>query len=191
MRNIRDWNKKGEDLSTSEIVGIVLFFIIAFIIIAAVWMIIKNIGIGQENRNVNSVLENLQDRINSVQEGNKLSVQLTGPCKEKDCEWFIASWSQNNANKPASCGLNSCICLCKGDFKSDMVKSLCEAEGVCKNVNIVSVISSSEIDKEVVRAPEAGGNTFEIVKIGTIPLQSNYIEVNIEKKNGVVTLTKI
>lgn len=124
-------NKKAElknDVLTTiiAVVGLVIVFFAAW----QLWSAYTN----QEERNAQTIINNLEGKINALEEGQfgKVVVRILPG-------WVIAGWSKNEDGRPDNCYFKSCICICKFEKvlpglypEKSYYADACKTKGFCR-----------------------------------------------------------
>lgn len=123
----------------------------------------------QEERAAKERLNALVEKIDGLEEGKDLSLQVQGVLgsKEKDKEWYLMGWGKNDGEKegkPDRCFGKGCLCVCKGtiDFFGIISLSCNNKEIICKEVDYDNI--NIEGTRLVPRKDYTGGMNFP--KIG-------------------------
>lgn len=140
---------------------------IALLIFGAVKL--YKITVSQEEENAKTLINVLEGKINTLQDGETGKFPIQGIEK-----WFLTGWSKNAGDRPNKCFFESCICICPLNFNptpiygrdtshsTERIES-CQEEGFCR-----------EIDKETIWIFNKFNQPF-------IVLPKNLIELEIRK----------
>ncbi|MEK6910895.1 MAG: hypothetical protein AABW82_03910 [Nanoarchaeota archaeon] len=190
---IRINNKKGFLLLEKSVLELILTIIGILLILVVVVYLFGLVSTAQVKRNAQTSLDILESRANSLEDGQKIMAKLPGLCKEgndKTCDWFIAGWNKDDLKIPEKYLLKNVICVCNG--KMDDLVNACNVQGLCREVKSAKIeiaLNSFEVKVDAMNKKE--GKTTELIKLPIIAFQSNLIEVEISKNNGVVSFKKI
>ena len=184
-------NRKGAfGITGEEVLKIILVAVIVVLLAFAGWKMIGFFRISEVDKAI-SVLDELEGKIEAVEEGSESILTVQSPCEEnEDCEWYIQGWGRDDVGRPDRCFFESCICICEG-----LGASACQNEqnGVCREVGFdeVEVKGISKVSRNLNPTKGiSGGNSIasdEVCK--NIFLRDSLIEVSVSKEVEKLTLT--
>lgn len=190
-------NKKGFLLLEENSINLVLAVMGLILVIIVIVYLFNALTTNQIKKNVQISLDILENKTNSLADGETTIAKLPGLCKGNDCTRFIAGWSKNdNGEKapPEQYLLKNVVCVCNGVINNPSyytyMRLACSVANSCREIKDVSQIIVGPDTILTTKGGYMGARIDAPVEYPVINFHSNLLEVEISKNNGVVTFKK-
>ena len=187
-------DKKGF-LIEKAVLELVLTIIGILLILSVMVYAFGLVSTAQVKRNAQTSLDILESRANSLQEGKNVVAKLPGLCKggeDKSCDWFIAGWSKTEKDIPEQHLLKNVVCVCKGQYEDSFLRArACQNIDSCREIKEASSIIIQKTSFKEFMTDNEGRAIPSFKDYPVIGFESNLIQVEISKSNGVVSFKKV
>lgn len=184
--------KKKGDAFLENLVSLVVFIVGAVFLLIGIWSVYQSAAF-QEKRNAEKAFSIIEAKLKSLSNVESTSAVFQGPCRKEECNWFLTAWSENDQSNVEKCFLKeSCLCICKGDYKKRT--EACNLNGLCAAVNFSEV----KIEGGLVRTEQntysadytgAGADVnVEVITYPVIKLRTNLNEIFFSKQGDKLTI---